>query len=121
MAKRASRCSTLISFSRAPGSSTVTTISLPSSNTSTSGSCTSSTTTRRSEGPPLDDATAMPVRRFEQGWSQGRDARADLHQLGRGCPRAPLPDDDLALDFEPGEAGGHMLAFARLCGVGERL
>ena len=24
---------------------------------------------RRSEGPsPLDDATAMPVRRFEQGW-----------------------------------------------------
>src|SRR5262249_55529635 len=26
---------------------------------------------RRSEGPPLDDATAMPPRRFGQGWSQG--------------------------------------------------
>src|SRR5262245_43191398 len=45
MAKTASRCSIVISSSRAPGSSAVTTISVPSSNTSTSGSRTSSATT----------------------------------------------------------------------------
>src|SRR5262249_36028935 len=61
---------------------------------------------RRSEGPPLDDATAMPPPRFEQGWSQGRDSRAALPQLGRGRPRALLPDHELALEaralvFEP--------------------
>src|SRR5262249_22559352 len=63
IAKRASRCSSLTSFPRAPGSSTVTTFSLPSSNPPKGGSCPSSTTTGRGGGPPLDDATAMPVRR----------------------------------------------------------